>query len=111
LFSIGPDKKVHVLHPASYDSGGTSVRAGERKTVPGTSEITPPFGTEVVIAVVSKNGLFSFAHTPLCSGKVEDICSGFYERLLEKRKSWALIDAQTHAGDWAFGAAHYVSER
>lgn len=111
LFSAGPDKRVHVLHPGIYDRS-TSVRAGDSKLVPGTAEIIAPFGEESIIAVVTKKPLFNNGYTPLCSGgKVDDVCPGFYERLLDLRKKWSLMDPQTGAGEWAFGAAHYVSKR
>jgi hypothetical protein len=38
-----------------------------------------------------------------------DSCFQFYDRVRDLSKQWMLVDPQTGVGDWAVGAAHYVT--
>ncbi|MGD0190019.1 MAG: caspase family protein [Rhizomicrobium sp.] len=112
VFDIGPDGKVKRLYPLSEDEARTYIHSGETKQVPGVVGIEPPLGKETILAFVTKKPLVRFGTSTLCSRiSTSSACFEFYERLDELTRTWTLVDPQTGIGDWAVGAAHYVSSR
>jgi uncharacterized caspase-like protein len=110
LFEIDPKGKVVRLYPLSYDEAKTYIHAGESKDIPGRVRIEPPLGNEIIIAFVTKTPLVRNGTSTLCeSMPAGDSCFQFYDRVRDLSKQWMLVDPQTGVGDWAVGAAHYVT--
>jgi secreted trypsin-like serine protease len=116
IFDVNPTGATTQLFPNQFSGqSGTpaTIKAGETIGFPSDGDsfairVTPPVGTGLVVAVVTKSpkGLPDLVKQ---YGRLEEIQNfhDFYSRLEPVLKGQAPINPLTGKGDWAMGEAHY----